>query len=48
MRVQLEMGKKWKKTDVIEKKTTQLKSIFNCELQSLDTAEDLLKCRFHK
>lgn len=39
MRIQLEMGRKWKKTDMIEKKTTQLRSNFDWELQSLDMAE---------
>lgn len=30
MRIQLEMGRKWKKTNVIEKKTTQLRSNLDC------------------
>lgn len=54
MRIQLEMGRRWKKTDVIEKKSIQLRSNLDWEFQSLNMAEhsytlfSLLKCRFHK
>lgn len=54
MRIQLEMGRKWKNTEVTEKMTTQLRSNFDWELQSLGMDEhssilfSLLKCRFHK